>query len=249
MQKTNNKAFTLVELIVVATILVILATMGFAAFSDSIPDARDAERKASIAQMQSALESYHSERQVLPTPWANFDITLTGSTVAIQGKFDNTVRINNKLRNLPTDPYTQSAYAYSITNNKQEYQLAATLENGDIPIAYLQWDYVTVSFSRLPTIMVAANANTEINTSAGKDLFIFNNLEYNLPYDLQDPDYAYSDGLAFDDIIADNNIIYWHKSDYRSCEEIKDAGKSIWDGPYEYLDTDGTLKTFNCTGM
>jgi hypothetical protein len=86
---------------------------------------------------------------------------------------------------------------------------------------------VTVSFSRLPTIMVAANANTEINTSAGKDLFIFNNLEYNLPYDLQDPDYAYSDGLAFDDIIADNNIIYWHKSDYRSCEEIKDAGKSI----------------------
>jgi prepilin-type N-terminal cleavage/methylation domain-containing protein len=68
----NKQAFTLVELIVVATILVVLATMGFAAFSDSIPDARDAERKAAIAQIESALSSYHAERQVLPLPSTNY---------------------------------------------------------------------------------------------------------------------------------------------------------------------------------
>jgi len=249
MKKINTQAFTLVELIVVATILVILATMWFAAFSDSIPDARDAERKASIAQISSALSSYHSERQVLPNPGSSFELILSGETVANQWKFNNTVRINNKLNNLPTDPYSESPYAYSMTANKQEFQLAATLENGDIPVAYLQWNYVTVSYTRLPTIMVAANSATNITDAPWKDLFIFNNLEYNLPYDLQDPDYAYSEWLAFDDIIADDNIIYWHKSDYRSCEEIKDAWKSFWDGAYEYLDTDGVLKTFTCSWM
>lgn len=249
MYKTNNKAFTLVELIVVATILVILATMWFAAFWDSIPDARDAERKASVAQIQSALESYHSQRQVLPVPGNKFDITLTGSVVAQQWKFDNTVRINNALRNLPLDPYTDTPYSYSMTNNKQEFQVAATLENGDIPIAYLQWDYVSVSFDRLPTIMVAADANTEINAAPWRDLFVFNNLEYNLVYDLADPELPYFDGTDFSTMVADSNLNYWHKSDYRSCDEIRDAWKSIWNWPYQYLDSNGALQTYTCTWM
>lgn len=246
----NKQAFTLVELIVVATILVVLATMGFAAFSDSIPDARDAERKAAIAQIESALSSYHAERQVLPLPSTNyFELSLWATPVAYQWKFDNTVRINNKLRNLPTDPYSETPYAYSITANKQEFQLSATLENGDLPIAYLQGDYMTVSYSRLPTIMIAANSSMDVSASPWRDLFVFNNLEYNLAYDLEDPDYAYSEGLVFDDIINDPNIIYWHKSDYRSCEEIKSAWKSIWNGKYEYLDENSVLKTYDCTDM
>ncbi|MGB2110541.1 MAG: type II secretion system protein [Patescibacteria group bacterium] len=74
--KNTKQAFTLVELIVVATVLVILATMGFAAFSDSIPNARDAQRIAAVAQIDSALSSYHSQRQVLPYPGSYFDISL-----------------------------------------------------------------------------------------------------------------------------------------------------------------------------
>ncbi len=245
--KNTKQAFTLVELIVVATILVILATMWFAAFSDSIPNARDAQRIAAVAQIDSALSSYHSERQVLPYPGSYFDITLSWSTVALQWKFDNTVRMNEKLRTLPIDPYTETPYSYWVTNNRQEFQIAATLENSDIPIAYLQWDYVTVSYTRLPTIMVAANSNTAVDSAPGKNLFIFNNLEYNLPYSLQDPDSAYSQGVAYDDIITDENVIFWHKSDYRTCEEIKDAGKSIGNGAYEFLNPDGSLATFTCT--
>ncbi len=245
--KNTKQAFTLVELIVVATVLVILATMGFAAFSNSIPDARDAQRVAAVAQIDSALTSYRSERQVLPFPGSYFDIALSGNTVALQWKFDNTIRINEKLRNLPLDPFADIPYAYSVTNNRQEFQLAATLENSDIPIAYLQWDYTTVSYTRLPTIMIAAETNTDVSTPAWKDLFIFNNLEYNLPYNLQNPDYPYSLWVAYDDIITDENVIFWHKSDYRSCEEIKEAGKSIGNWAYEFLNSDGSLTTFTCT--
>lgn len=246
MQNTKQ-AFTLVELIVVATILVVLATMWFAAFSDSIPDARDAQRIASIAQMDSALSSYHAERQVLPLPGNNFNITLSGTTVALQGKFDNTVRINQKLRDLPIDPYSQNPYSYSITDNKQEFQLAATLENADIPIAYLQWDYVTVSYTRLPTIIVASDETVEVDSAPGRDLFIFNNLEYNLPYTFQNPYESFSIWVTYDDMINDPNIVFWHKSDYRTCDEIKDAGKAIWNGSYEFLDSNGNLATFACT--
>jgi|TARA_Y100001960_G_scaffold290852_1_gene331804 type II secretory pathway pseudopilin PulG len=61
-KNTHISAFTLVELVVVATILIILATIGFAAYSDNIPDARDAERKASFANVQAAMNLYKKER-------------------------------------------------------------------------------------------------------------------------------------------------------------------------------------------
>jgi len=35
------------------------------------------------------------------------------------------------------DPKTKSPYFYSITKNAQEYELSATLENTDNPIAIL----------------------------------------------------------------------------------------------------------------
>jgi hypothetical protein len=35
------------------------------------------------------------------------------------------------LDKLPIDPETDSPYFYSITENKQEFELAATLENSD----------------------------------------------------------------------------------------------------------------------
>lgn len=246
----NKCAFTLVELAIVAGILVILATIWFSNFSESLPDARDAQRKAAIAQIDSAVSSYYSEKQVVPIPGTNyFDINLWANLVAHQWYFDNTVRINNKLRNLPLDPYTKTPYIYSITKNKQEFQIAATLENNDIPIAFLQWNYNTVSYNRLPTIMIAARTTTDVETTPGKNLFIFNQWQYNLPYDLDDPNIASSQWVDFSQLISDPDVIYWHKSDYRSCEEIKEAGKSIWNGTYEYIDTDGVLKTFTCNAM
>jgi hypothetical protein len=33
------------------------------------------------------------------------------------------------MSNVPTDPLTQLPYAYSVTNTRQEYQMATVLEN------------------------------------------------------------------------------------------------------------------------
>jgi hypothetical protein len=35
----------------------------------------------------------------------------------------------NTLDKLPSDPKSGTYYSYAVTNNKQEFQLAATLEN------------------------------------------------------------------------------------------------------------------------
>ncbi len=62
-----NKGFTMIELLIVVTIIGILATVGLgAAFGQSRRAAKDAKRKADISQLQIALESYRSDRKGYP---------------------------------------------------------------------------------------------------------------------------------------------------------------------------------------
>jgi hypothetical protein len=56
---------------------------------------------------------------------------------------------------LALDPDLDTPYIYSTTRNKQEYQIAMSLENNDSPIALLQGSYKSVSKNILPTIVLA----------------------------------------------------------------------------------------------
>jgi len=114
---------------------------------------------------------------------------------------------------------------YSITKNKTEFQLAATLENGDYPIALVNGDYKTVSKNILPTIVMATSTGTEVTTNSGA--FIFDNNSHNLPYELGYPFAPITDGTSLNNLLIDTEIKFWQNSDYRSCTEILDAGKSI----------------------
>lgn len=55
--KKRLSAFTLVELIVVVTILAILATIGFLALSGYSQDAKDSALKANVRSVQTAISS------------------------------------------------------------------------------------------------------------------------------------------------------------------------------------------------
>jgi len=41
--------------------------------------------------------------------------------------------------------------------------------------------------------------------------------------------------------LNDPLIEFYQNSDYRSCDEISEAGKSLGDGEYQIRDTDGVL--------
>ena len=62
MKIRTPKGFTLVELIVAASILIILIAVGFYSYSQNLEDTRDSLRKTDIANLESQLKLYKQKR-------------------------------------------------------------------------------------------------------------------------------------------------------------------------------------------
>ena len=115
-----NKAFTLLELLVVIGVIGLLAALSLPNFMSARQRARDAQRKSDLIQIQKALELYKLDHQnpvayvdPLPEPGARW----THET-------DNTVVYMNKM---PGD--LNSPYFYQVDNGSLTYKLQACLEN------------------------------------------------------------------------------------------------------------------------
>lgn len=139
MHKTKNKAFTLVELIVVITILAILGTIAFISLQWYSTDARDSTRISDLSSMKTSLEVFHLDAWKYPVPTNWVDITYSWWVVWTQWSFWESVFSNvNKLDKIPTDPLTNKEYTYSITSNKNEFELAWLVEWDNISNNFLQ---------------------------------------------------------------------------------------------------------------
>lgn len=83
MIKTNNKGFSLLELLVVITIIGILAAVLTANFSGSREDAKNKSVQAELKGMQLSLELYKAQYGRYPdTPPAGFGCTVTALNVS-----------------------------------------------------------------------------------------------------------------------------------------------------------------------
>lgn len=251
-------AFTFVEIIVVITIISILGTIGFYNYSKSIDTARDTLRETDISSLRSELSLYKRQRGAYPFPWNHISLLNRGVEVAYQGYMNKNVALSTA-EHLPYDPELNTPYLYSTTRNRQEYEIAATLENSGSPKALLWWDYKTVTVNILPHIILAYNGtnNIEINSSdtqgaINRDLFIFNQGIHTLPYDIDSWD-PYHDGATFDTNMSDAIEDFWQNTDYRSCIEIEQANKNITptgsNDEYQILDNTGTLVNISCAGV
>lgn len=113
----HQAGFTLIEIMVAATIVALLSTMGISGYQAVTRSGRDALRKSDMEQIRSALEIYKSENNGYPTN------TAPGSC------FPNSLT-PNYLNNYPIDPKpTSYKYCYVYVNNIN-YKLCAHLENG-----------------------------------------------------------------------------------------------------------------------
>lgn len=87
-------------------------------------------------------------------------MSYSGSGLWTQGKFDNQIFTNiGKISKKPTDPLLWTDYTYSVTYNKQEYQVAASYESNTIsyarklnvpsffPTAYADFNYAIVRWN------------------------------------------------------------------------------------------------------
>lgn len=236
----NKKWFSFVELIVSVTILAIISTIWFISYSSYLWDSRDAQRQSDLSQIWSALKVYKQKRWYYPSPWESSELTYAWTIVAYQGLFNDQVRLNT-IDRLALDPKINMPYFYSVTKTKQEFEMAATLENEDNPIALVNGTYKSVSRNILPSIILAkkleaSETNRVINITdwdtdgdINRTKFIFNNQDHNLAYDFIEPYDPKSDATDFGAIIIEleETNSFWQNTDYRNCIEIEESGKAL----------------------
>lgn len=125
--KAHQSAFTLIELLIVITILGVLMTLGYNTFQGSQQKARDAERKSDLKQIQKALELYQQDQSTPQYPESSPGLTSLVSPVPYMNEE-------------PGDPlpatWNWPDYTYTRTPGEAlEYTLYACLENENDPQA------------------------------------------------------------------------------------------------------------------
>ncbi len=124
----NNKAFTLIELLLAMAIMGILAIMLIGNFNSTLMRGRDAQRKNDLNQLQKALEVYYEENQKYPTFTDIFGKKLCISTTVASTSpcpANETVYMVKT----PKDPSSSYTYRYIPNAAGSSYYLYSYIEN------------------------------------------------------------------------------------------------------------------------
>ena len=161
----DKNGFTLVELLVVMSIIGVLAALAVGSFRTAQMRGRDATRKSDLKQISNALELFYADYGRYPAASGgrisacSYNPTLgTGSTCDWgTDEFTDGKTVYFKL--LPADPTESYTYTYEIVagSNNQKYKLFARLENTE------DQDCLDANCAQNPNFAV-----TSANTSASE---------------------------------------------------------------------------------
>lgn len=115
----KKSGFTLIELLVVISIIAVLSTIGFVAYSTVSKQGRDAKRQSDLKSIQSALEQYRADQGEYPA--------------SLSSPLKSPDNSKTYLNQLPEDP-RGGGYGYTSAGDwcgpvRQKYILCAELEN------------------------------------------------------------------------------------------------------------------------
>lgn len=142
--KKERKAFTLVELVITITIIVILASISFLNIWDYTKNARDTVRISDLDNIVSVMNLSLSTWDDLIKPdnivSENVKFQETWDLNWIEWEFweQNFAKYSN-LSNLPKDPKLKNNYKYFQSEDWDYYLLEATLENGEKEVRTNSW--------------------------------------------------------------------------------------------------------------
>lgn len=105
-KSASTRGFTLLELLVTATLIAILTVIGIVSYNSVNKRSRDVKRKSDLEQIRSALEMYRADKGYYPPAgsgsWANASTLNTG---------DSTGLVATYIPSIPEDPQS-SNYSY-----------------------------------------------------------------------------------------------------------------------------------------
>ncbi len=238
-----NKWFTLVELVIVAVILSILATVGFISYEEYLTDTRDSKRLAQLTGLRDGLRLWITKGQ-LPLPDDSVEIRNNTTPFLYQWYAWENVLETIAYSEATKDPFDDTYYTYLLSRNRKDFQVLGFLEeynpnviSGLIPVGH------AVDYSqRFPQVMgkklgivLEQNTNTPLQEMS----------EYISSWymDLQD-----STTNEFDAYITDLQVISWKEDEliwiipYTTCKKIFDSGLRVsqiyninptWLNPFE----------------
>lgn len=164
-----KKAFTLIELIVVITILAILGTLAFVSFQWYYSEARDAIRVNDLKSIHKSLSLYKIEGKPLPRGENMYEVSWSGTLLFRQWNLSKRDLSNLGISNGWIDPLTQEAYIYAMDDKTSKYQLGAFFENYIAKKTIVKWafannqnKFLQVKGDKLWIVLDTTN-NTPIN--------------------------------------------------------------------------------------
>lgn len=137
MDKRPAKGFTLVELLVVMSIIGVLSTLIAGGFRTAQMRGRDAQRKSDLKEIATSLALFYSDRGKYPTDAGGlimgcpYNPSLGTGTVCAWGSGEFTDSNTIYFKTLPSDPSNSYTYIYRIvsSSNNQKFQVFARIEN------------------------------------------------------------------------------------------------------------------------
>ena len=112
----KNKAFTIIELMVVVVIIAILATIVLVTLESGKVKSRDAKRKADLSMFSGSLERYHADYKSYPSSTSGLWCTI-GSDYSCFHPYLS-VKFADYLSPVPTDPNGDTpGYKYKSDGN------------------------------------------------------------------------------------------------------------------------------------
>lgn len=122
----KQKGFTLVELLVVISIIGVLSSVVLVSLNSARAKARDTRRITDLKQMQTALEIYYDKNGQYPLP-AGGSLVWSGHCPDY-GNYNNYILglAPDYMASLPVDPkYDESYYGYLYKSDGKDYALIA----------------------------------------------------------------------------------------------------------------------------
>ncbi len=105
-----SQGFSLIELVVVISILAILAGVLVPRVTNHMQSARDARRLADVKTVRNAIEQYYMDKAGYPVP--NMNSSYGGWDVSHDGNFISVLVNTGYLEEAPVDPINDATYHY-----------------------------------------------------------------------------------------------------------------------------------------